>query len=181
MDEERLRLIIATGASLPAIAEAHGVDVSTARRRLRKLGLETRQMATQRAFREARDQGLRHLERTCPAHGTSMFRRDARGSYRCLACRAERVAARRRRIKEVLVAEAGGACRVCGYDRCLRALEFHHRDPAEKAFGVAYRGATRSLARARAEAAKCILLCSNCHMEVEAGVRSVAFAADVPG
>jgi hypothetical protein len=30
------------------------------------------------------------------------------------------------------------------------------------------RGITRSLARLRAEAAKCVLLCANCHAEVEA-------------
>jgi hypothetical protein len=32
---------------------------------------------------------------------------------------------------------------------------------------------TRSLADAREEAKKCVLLCSNCHAEVEAGVRSL--------
>ena len=35
----------------------------------------------------------------------------------------------------------------------------------------AARGVTRSLAAARAEAAKCVLLCANCHAEVEAGVK----------
>jgi hypothetical protein len=79
----------------------------------------------------------------------------------------------RRRVKQTLVAEAGGRCILCGYDRCVRALEFHHVDPATKRFGVALRGVARSLERARAEAAKCVLLCSNCHMEVEAGLASV--------
>lgn len=32
---------------------------------------------------------------------------------------------------------------------------------------------TRSIERAREEAAKCVLLCANCHAEVEAGVRSL--------
>jgi hypothetical protein len=55
-----------------------------------------------------------------------------------------------------------------------RALEFHHVDPAAKRFGVAFRGVTRSLDAAREEASKCVLLCANCHAEVEAGVRSLA-------
>ncbi len=83
------------------------------------------------------------------------------------------VANRRREIKATLVEEAGGGCALCGYSRCLRALSFHHVDPATKAFGIALHGSARSLARAREEARKCVLLCSNCHAEVEAGVISV--------
>jgi hypothetical protein len=39
----------------------------------------------------------------------------------------------------------------------------------EKSFALSRDGVTRSLAAARAEARKCVLLCSNCHAEVEAG------------
>ncbi len=67
----------------------------------------------------------------------------------------------------------GGSCQICGYARCLVALEFHHLDPAEKAFAVGQHGISRSLEKARKEAQKCVLLCSNCHAEVEAGVTSV--------
>ena len=76
----------------------------------------------------------------------------------------------RRRAKLRLIEEAGGACAVCGYDRCVRALHFHHVDPATKEFGIARRGHARAIAALREEAAKCVLLCSNCHAEVEAGL-----------
>jgi hypothetical protein len=76
-------------------------------------------------------------------------------------------------MKEVLVAEAGGACGLCGYSRCLGALEFHHLVPSEKRFALAGQGITRSLAQARDEARKCVLLCANCHAEVEAGVQKL--------
>jgi hypothetical protein len=82
----------------------------------------------------------------------------------------EAVARRRRRVKEALVAEAGGRCLLCGYDRCIGALAFHHLDPGSKEFGLAAGGLARSLSKSRAEAAKCVLLCSNCHAEVEAGI-----------
>jgi hypothetical protein len=50
----------------------------------------------------------------------------------------------------MLVEEAGGRCETCGYSRCIAALEFHHRDPAAKEFGLARCGA-RSTGRLRAE------------------------------
>ncbi len=54
--------------------------------------------------------------------------------------------------------------------RYVGALQFHHRDPATKAFEVSRQGITRSLDRLRLEARKCVLLCANCHAMVEAGL-----------
>jgi hypothetical protein len=118
--------------------------------------------------REAREAGLLTAVLPCPRHGASPHVREARGYYRCRACRQEAVVRRRRKAKEILVAEAGGCCRLCAYDRCAAALEFHHLDPNRKEFGLSRRGA-HSIERLRAEVRKCILLCSNCHAEVESG------------
>lgn len=68
---------------------------------------------------------------------------------------------RRRRFKERLVALRGGRCEDCQYDRCLAALEFHHREAGDKLFRVG--GFTGSWNRLLAEADKCILVCANCH------------------
>jgi hypothetical protein len=68
-----------------------------------------------------------------------------------------------------LVAEAGGCCAVCGYDRCAVNLHFHHVDPKTKSFGVTS-ASGKALATYRAEAAKCVLVCANCHGEIEAGL-----------
>ena len=73
----------------------------------------------------------------------------------------------------LLIGEAGGACILCGYDRCVGALHFHHLDPDTKEFGISRRGFTRSIQKMREEAAKCVLLCSNCHAEVEAGAATL--------
>jgi hypothetical protein len=113
------------------------------------------------------------IDRACPKHGLVSFRLDPRGSYRCKLCRQEHVADRRRRVKRILVREAGGCCRLCGYSRCIAALHFHHLDPTEKHFALASEGLTRSIADARDEASKCVLLCANCHAEVEAGLQRV--------
>jgi transposase-like protein len=119
------------------------------------------------------------LVRECATHGwTDFVRTGVAGRYRCKRCNAEAVAARRRRIKQILVAEAGGGCLLCGFDEYVGALQFHHRDRAEKAFSLSRQGVTRSLSAARAEARKCVLLCANCHAMVEAGLLFVPAVAD---
>ena len=167
------------GATLGELAGRAGVDRSTIRRRLRSHGVATTHKEHRAAADAARAAGAVTLLRACPRHGTTLHRIDARGSYRCPRCNGERVAARRRRVKELLVADAGGGCVLCGYDRCVRALSFHV-DPVTKQFGVAFRGVSRSIARARAEARKCVLLCANCHMEVEAGLATLPATVRVP-
>jgi len=82
---------------------------------------------------------------------------------------AEAVTRRHQKIRAALVAEAGGRCLVCGYDRLGSALQFHHVDPSTKAF-VVNAGVGKALETLRAEARKCVLVCANCHVEIEAGV-----------
>ena len=76
---------------------------------------------------------------------------------------------RREKIRLLAVAHKGSRCQVCGYDKCIEALEFHHLDPRQKDFGISYKGYTRSWARVKEEVDKCALLCANCHREVHAG------------
>ncbi len=178
LDEAWIRQRVAAGASVGELARDLGIDATAARQRLEGLGLQTARQRVLAEGRAARATGARTLTRACPAHGDVVHRIDARGSYRCPLCNADRVIRRRRSVKEILVKEAGGACALCGYDRCVRALSFHHLDPTDKAFGLAVAGVARSLERARAEASKCVLLCANCHMEVEAGLRSVALHSE---
>ena len=40
----------------------------------------------------------------------------------------------RKRTKIALVEYKGGKCCVCGYNKCIEALEFHHLDPSQKDF-----------------------------------------------
>jgi hypothetical protein len=102
-----------------------------------------------------------------------MFWLDGRGYYRCKVCRSDAVARRRRKVKQILVAEAGGACCICGYDNNMRALHFHHVDPSRKRLAINAKGVALALETLRTEARKCVLLCSNCHAEVEDGVAAI--------
>ena len=64
------------------------------------------------------------------------------------------------------VAYKGGSCQICGYKRCIEALEFHHQDPLKKDFAVSSKGYTRSWEVVKSELDKCDLLCANCHREL---------------
>jgi hypothetical protein len=55
----------------------------------------------------------------------------------------------------------------------MRALHFHHLDPSVKRLAINAKGVAVALEKLRAEARKCVLLCSNCHAEVEDGIVSV--------
>jgi 5-methylcytosine-specific restriction endonuclease McrA len=169
---EVLLALVERGTTVPEIARHFGVSATTARKHLHRQGLKTAHAEALRARRIAR--GSRTM--VCEKHGPTRFEIDAQGSYRCLPCRAEAVARRRRKVKRILVEEAGGACSLCGYGRYTGALHFHHRDPAEKDFGLSWGGFTMALEKLRSEAAKCVLLCSNCHAEVEAGIVELPLA-----
>jgi len=89
--------------------------------------------------------------RECRHHGLTEFRLYGRGRrngrvWRCKRCTGEAVTRRHQRLKRRLAAESGGCC-ACGYSRCIVNLVFH-----------------------MAEMAKCVLVCANCHGEIEAGV-----------
>jgi transposase-like protein len=179
---EILERLVAQGGSSHGIARELGVSQTTVRHWLKQHGLETSRAAqiVERGRADPDADGVITAE--CARHGLTRFGPRGDSGFRCLACRAEAVVARRRLVKTTLVAEAGGCCLLCGYDRSVAALQFHHLDPTTKDFHISRQGVARSLARARAEAAKCVLLCANCHAEVESGVATIPPAAPVsPG
>lgn len=74
----------------------------------------------------------------------------------------------RKRKKIELVNYKGGVCEICGYKKCVAALEFHHKDPKEKDFNIS--GRSYSIERLKKEVDKCILVCGNCHTEIHEGL-----------
>lgn len=80
----------------------------------------------------------------------------------CNSCSANR---QRNRMKRRCVEYKGGKCLRCGYNKSMRALIFHHRDPSKKEFTIGGK-MTWNFERVAAELDKCDLLCSNCHSEV---------------
>ena len=160
LNEKALRAATEEGLTVRALAERFDRSPTTVRHWLKRYGLVT----CGHTGRRRADAHHGH----CIHHGSAVFVISG-GRMVCGRCRVEAVSAWRRRAKRTLVAEAGGACVLCGYDSYVGALHFHHLDPAAKRFALGGRGLARAIETLRQEAAKCVLLCANCHSEVEGG------------
>jgi hypothetical protein len=73
------------------------------------------------------------------------------------------------RVKERAVYVMGGKCQCCGYNKSIRALHFHHIDESTKKFSISS-NVTRNWEDTLQELRKCVLVCSNCHMEIHDGL-----------
>jgi hypothetical protein len=76
----------------------------------------------------------------------------------------------RKRTKIKLVEYKGGCCEICGYNKCVGALSFHHKNPSEKDFNISAK--SYSYERLKNEVDKCILVCNNCHTEIHEEINS---------
>ena len=74
---------------------------------------------------------------------------------------------RGQRRKREWVVRFGGRCTRCGYAANYAAFAFHHRIPADKTFELDLRAfSNRRASCIASEAAKCELVCANCHAEL---------------
>ena len=95
--------------------------------------------------------------------------RDREKSQRWLSKNPDHQRNKRNKRKKDLVALKGGKCVLCGYDKCIAALQFHHRDPKKKSFDLSSRSMLRAWDGLIKEAKKCDLVCANCHTEIHWG------------
>ena len=108
--------------------------------------------------------------KNCRRHGETKHFPRPDGSFRCGRCASDWVIQNRRKKKQKLVEQFGGKCTVCGYKRYAGALDFHHINPKNKEFALSVKGLSYSWESLVKEAHKCILVCKNCHTEIEAGI-----------
>jgi len=87
----------------------------------------------------------------------------SKGNYGSYTQQKERGLRRKKDFIEI----KGGGCEKCGYNKSLRVLSFHHRNPKDKSFGLEIRNITnKPYDILLEEVNKCDLLCANCHMEL---------------
>jgi len=67
--------------------------------------------------------------------------------------------------KEKAIKYKGGKCQLCGYNKCVAALDFHHINPFEKEYECGHL-MNKAWKNIKEEIDKCVLLCSNCHREI---------------
>lgn len=89
----------------------------------------------------------------------------------CRTCLNKNHVVKQRELKRLALEYKGGKCEKCGYCKSVSALEFHHRNPAEKEFNLARRSCKYFDSEIKAELDKCDLLCSNCHREAHDEMR----------
>ncbi len=81
----------------------------------------------------------------------------------CKPCDSKMVMQKTIDAKQRVVGYMGGCCSICGYDKCLRAIEFHHLDPFKKSETYSKRFTSWGFERQKKELENCIIVCSNCH------------------
>jgi ribonuclease HIII len=79
------------------------------------------------------------------------------------------IAARHKQDKQILYNLKINGCAICGYNKCIDCLEFHHINPADKKYCISQ--CTLGRKDLNGEINKCILLCPNCHKEIHAKER----------
>lgn len=68
-------------------------------------------------------------------------------------------------IKALKVLDRTYSCEICKYDKNYAAIDFHHKNPADKDMNIRDLK-SHSVDRLVLELDKCMVLCSNCHREL---------------
>lgn len=113
-----------------------------------------------------KDNPFKGNEKVCPICGSHFIPKTAAANQRtcCYNCMPDGVQLTRGMFLAKIKETHGGKCVRCGYNKCLKALEFHHIDPSKKDFTIS--NDHFKLQEAVEEIKKCILICSNCHKEL---------------
>jgi hypothetical protein len=90
----------------------------------------------------------------------------------CRSCNKIISKKRRDEFKKWCVELKGSRCIICGYNKCLRSLDFHHINESEKDYDISSNW-KKSKEEIIKELDKCILLCKNCHGEVHEGILTI--------
>ena len=115
---------------------------------------------------------MKHCNRCNRDLPENKFGKNGNGSRSiCKDCQCERIKQGQRETRDY-IQSLKKECSRCGYNKCVEALDFHHRNPEEKD-GVLSRYSRRVFSPATKllidqEVMKCDILCANCHREEHA-------------
>ena len=152
---EKIIVLNDEGKSTYEMAELLGIARSTIVSRMKKAGIASK-------YTEIR-LSKAHLCLECGETDASKFYGKLKSQ--CKQCHNEYVNERHRKTRQAGIDFLGGKCSECGYNKCAKALEFHHTDPLVKDSNFkTSRG--WSVKRLLKELETCVLLCANCHREV---------------
>lgn len=157
MDQENLRQLVEDGKSIRQIATLLNKSAGSVRHWLRKYNLTT--------YKEPK------YSTNCKFCGVILTDENTYGSKKRWSCKSCANKYRTEKFVDTklkLVEMKGGKCKCCGFDKHYSALDFHHLDPSQKEFNLSV--TNNGWNKLLKEVDKCVLLCSNCHRMIHAGV-----------
>ena len=155
MDKNILEQMVNGGLSSYKIASQTGKSKSTIRYWLNKYELNTNRIYK------------------CTKCGETNSENFSVGRFSvCKKCRGYDQTACDRTRKKTFIEYKGGKCIRCGYNKCIAALDFHHRNPLEKDPNWK-KMKKRKFETVKKELDKCDLVCRNCHSEIHYDIISV--------
>ena len=155
MDKSQLQLFLDKGYSTYKVAKLVGKSQTTVMYWIKKFGLAIPRLTS-------------FVCCTCGETDSKKFHNKGAGRLsltKCKACHNAYTIARFRENKRLAVKYKGGRCVVCGYDKCLGSLHFHHREPSKKDPNW-HNMKSWKFERIKKELDKCDLICANCHGEI---------------
>lgn len=164
MNRSILEKILSEGLTQREIASKLSVSQSTIKYWLKKYNLKTLNKQKPRIT-------SKHKCSRCGETDPTKFYGKKR--YTCAKCHNKETIERGRKLKRKAVDYLGSKCERCGYDKCIEALEFHHKDSNTKDSNFASKRGW-SWQRLKKELNSCMLVCANCHREIHAWEQEVA-------
>lgn len=165
-DIEVFKKLVEEGLTMPEIANNIGdCTVFQVRNFLRKNNLKTKYSYNKLKY-DKNGIPIQYCKCGIKLNKTNAFWHNKKNKwqYSCKKCRKKMSSDRWKKNKKRAVEYKGGKCGMCGYDKCLDVLEFHHINPKEKSNNFRNLKII-SWESQKEELDKCILLCANCHRE----------------
>jgi len=175
MNKEMLENEINNGLSLREIAEKINKSLTTVRYWVKKYKISHNYRSFKQIGKIEYDE-YRYCpkcEKNCLTTNFYKRRDKKNSSTYCIKCTNSHTLERVQNLKMQMVEYKGGCCQICGYDKYQGALEFHHLDPSKKDFNLSKLKVRKFGELVKNELDKCVMICSNCHREVHAGVTEI--------
>ena len=183
MKKEELEKMINEGKSLNKISSEFGKSLTTVRYWVKKLEIpiHTKNFLEQGKKDYGKSRVCPKCKENCNIDQFYNRRGKENSSVYCKKCTTIQVVERSQKLKKEMVNYKGGCCEICGYNKYIGALEFHHINPDKKDFTIAKIRQYKFDKVIKNELDKCMLLCSNCHRELHGGLYVVVPPGFKPG
>lgn len=160
MEKQTLQKLVDKNLSQREIAKDQNCSQASVKHWLKKYNLKTKSGVKDKPF-FCKDCGDNNAD-----NAFSLNKKSGKLHHSlCCDCQRKRNSNNWRKNKQIFVDYKGGQCEICGYKKCIAALQFHHLDPNEKDPDWKL-FKNRLLDEVKHELDKCQLLCGNCHSEI---------------